>query len=129
MNNHREYLAGSDTPELKLFRERFNTYRQNLDKKEVDNLMKKHPGEEWRIILIKQSGIDLPPSIIEAVRQHDERKIIEDEKLGKVKCFLASEDAKEIGNMYVKFKKWYSKNYSNETDITMVEFKEIVKSV
>lgn len=129
MNNHREYLAGSDTPELKLFRERFNTYRQNLDKKEVDNLMKKHPGEEWRIILIKQSGIDLPPSIIEAVRQHDERKIIEDEKINKVKCFLASEDAKEIGNMYVKFKKWYSKNYSNETDITMVEFKEIVKSV
>lgn len=129
MNDHREYLAGSDTPELRLFREKFNTYRQSLDKKEVDNLMKKHPGEEWRIILIKQSGIDLPPSIIEAVRQYEDRKKIEDERINKIKLFLDSEESKKIGNMYVKFKKWYSKNYSNETDITMIEFKEIVKLV
>lgn len=129
MSDHREYLAGSDTPELRLFRENFNTYRQSLDKKEVDALMKKHPGEEWRIILIKQSGIELPPSIIEFVRQYEERKKIEDERVNKIKLFLNSEEAKKIGNMYIKFKNWHQETYHMEPDITMIKFKEIVSQI
>lgn len=125
MDNCKKYLAGVDTPEIKLFRENFNTYRKALDKEMVDALMKNYPGEEWHIILIKRSGLNLPSSIKEYIIQYDKDKQIKEEKINKIASFLEDPDSKEIGNMYVKFKKWHYKYFCEGTDITMDEFKEL----
>jgi len=125
MSNCKNFLAGVDTPEIKLFREKFNTYRQSLDKKEVDALMKKHPGEGWRVILIKQSGLELPSSLVKWIEQYDKNKQLEEERVNKIRMFLESPENEEIGNTYVKYKFWHMKNYCEVPDINIAAFKMI----
>lgn len=125
MSNCKEYLAGMDTPDIKLFREKFNTYRQSLDNKEVSALMKKYPGEGWRIILIEQSGLKLPPLVEKAVEEYKKNKLIEEERIKKISLFLDSPESKKVGNIYVKYKYWHMKTYCQEPDIDIATFKLI----
>jgi len=61
-----------DSEELK-FRSLFNNYLKSVPSDILGPMMIEHPGEAWRVKLIKRSGLELPKRVAEAVERFDEK--------------------------------------------------------
>ena len=123
----KDFLVRVDSPAVHLFRVKFAEYVNSLDKQEVSKLIQTHPGEGWRIMLLERSGLQLPEEIKHKMEEYKGRQKEYQNKLDRVKLFIQSEEYKEVGHVYSKYKMWHYKCYPEENVIPLYELKMLLE--
>lgn len=127
MSHAKDFLVTIDTPAVQDFRVKYGEYVKTLSTEEMYSLIKEHPGEGWRVLLIERSGLDLPEEIRLKVEEYKSRQIAHQAKLDKVRMFMDSEEYQEMGHVFVKYKMWHCKFYCKENLLSLYELKMLIQ--
>lgn len=108
------------TKEEKEFQKQFKNYIEGIPSERLGQLIHNYPGEKWRILLIKESGIKLPDRLQQEIKSFDKKE----QYKNLIKDFSTGKDSSER-QLYTEFYSWCLEN-SVTRPKSFHEFKQIL---
>jgi hypothetical protein len=117
--------------ELIRFREQFQAYLKSVPSEILGPLMLNNPGEKWRIMMIKSSGLILPKSLMNAIKQYEDKNQKEEEMINSVRLFLddynssIQKTSHSKRDLYTSYRKWHDHHCDGKA-LSFKEFRLVI---